>query len=449
MTVTRNSKRKKPAPLSDSSNRSNNNSKKKKETALLDVEYPAEVETIAFEASRLTWRSNPVASFSDFVIQVELVDGTDDTDDEKKKKKEKEDNDDDMGEKTERSAKRRRKEEKKQQKSTRNQARRDPHTHTYHVHKCIVAFGRRKMNLLTEVLRLQDEEDEEALNDSNSSSSNSKKYIQLPVTAAKLFPRILDYIYHPEEPLAGLTTDSVGAIACIAKKLDMKHLCLEVESFWKQDLSKHTAAVYYQQALEFQNKGMQEDVLEWCRPLIVENPSALDALVKDPNSSHLWLDLLRVGPPNSTSTTSDDKDQDERVQKESFSLAMSILIAEHCQHCEKESKMDGDMFQTLTDPKYLTHLDFDAAKILSDLEDRMLAGTDENSNANTTTTTSRSSGGSQLTSLQERCVASFAQQWRRVEGAQKDLMKWLKRKGEHFVAALLFGSLNKVSNEKS
>lgn len=338
------------------------------------------------EVRRLTWRKDPKETFSDFTLRVRIrgVDGFPRS-----------------------SAAKRRKTTSPSLCSTATGVKNDDEIYEFPLHRCIVGYGTRKSQVLCDLFRQGIQ---------SSSNEASSKLMELPELAFKALPQALDFMYFPEQPLFIDSTTALGLFT-VSHALGMDQLMHDAKNFCQKDIRFESIATWYDQAKQLKSAECRTLVVDWCRTNVLQILATSD-LVKT-SDSELWLDILRSGPI-------------QPMDQETFSTHLSNLVAEHYVH---NDVVDGGLFESLTDPKYLTHLSLEAAKTLSDLEDEVL-GNRRNRNKD-----------AKLSSLQERCVATFSKNWQKVEEGQKNFTQFCMRKPQSFVTSILFASLKTAKTE--
>jgi hypothetical protein len=262
------------------------------------------------------------------------------------------------------------------------------HVDFYHVHKCHLAAGSRKSGYFVTLF-----------GNSFSESTDRKSRIELHELAAKVFPDLLDYLYHlgPNMPF---TTENATALYYMAKYFDMDRLRWDAKQFWKRDLERVGACGTY---LEHAYLLQVDKILQPANRACMANIMSMDTtsrLVHVPDSS-FWLKLLASDRPmqekmtkdrDSDSDFSDSSSSDEAtvVSQSVFSCHVSVLIAEFVKHVP----VDTPTFQKLTSKKSLPSIHYQAALPLMDSERAVVAPDD-----------------SVLTCLQGRCINAIAANW--------------------------------------
>lgn len=247
---------------------------------------------------------------------------------------------------------------------------------TYHVHKNILSVGSRKSEYFSRLFQ----------NGSFAEAQNQTSRIELEAIAAKAFPKLLDHVYSQESALC-IDTFSATALHYLGEYFEMRRLRWEAKQFWRKDLSLQTCGTYYEHASIFQDEKILQAVASVC----ADNALSMDstASILKAARPEFWLEVLKL------STISDD-----------FSLHVSNLTATICAN---NKNMGSDLFNQLTDARYLPNIPVSAAYQLIELEEDIV-GT-----------------GSQLSSLQSRCIESLSNNWEDVNISDEQTISFLRK----------------------
>ncbi|CAJ1930685.1 unnamed protein product [Cylindrotheca closterium] len=154
-----------------------------------DIVYPSELSrNVAGGTKRISWNSDPNASFSDWRVEV-LV-------------------------------------------------RETQERQLFYLHRNIVGFGPRKSEFLKEAFAQQQDRKE-----------NMTKLI-LPEYQAKVFPMVLDYIYYTREARQNLTASRACAMYNIAERLEIISLEKAIMEFYRKSTSLENVAEFFKCAKE-------------------------------------------------------------------------------------------------------------------------------------------------------------------------------------------------------
>jgi BTB/POZ domain len=130
----------------------------------------------------------------------------------------------------------------------------DDETTLYHVHRVILAFGKRRSEHFARLFQ----------NRHFQESESRTSRIELEPPAAVAFPDLLDYLYFPDQPLA-ISTETATALHSLGEYLDMKQLRWDALQFCKEEIRmERNVETYFQQASLFHN----ETVLDLVRTQI-------------------------------------------------------------------------------------------------------------------------------------------------------------------------------------
>jgi len=140
--------------------------------------------------------------------------------------------------------------------------------------------------------------------------------------------------------------------------------------------------------------------------------------IPEPN---FWLNILQQ-------YRDQDEDEDEAV----FYLHISILIAEFAQN--NLASLDANVFEQLTDVKFLPRVHFEAALPLIDAE-RQIKGI---------------SVSNELSSLQARCIEAISTNWEHIDFAAKGaVMELAKKQSSIVLAEILSATLSAAKTDKT
>lgn len=269
----------------------------------------------------------------------------------------------------------------------------------YHVHKCILPQGNRPSQYFARMFHSQFVE-----------SKDSTSKIKLDPLAAKVFPRLLDYVYASHLPLQ-ITMESAAALCHLGDYFEMPHLCWDVKQVCKKTLSVDNVHVLYQNALHFQDRVILDIVTKFLGENIVDVEPRTCPILNLPHPE-LWLESFQYVDP-------DDESANERKSK---------IVAKFVDNHQKT--LDAATFDLLTHDSVLPIVSCNAAFTLCNFDD-IFHGDHDNG---------------QLSPLQKRCVTALSSldhdQWSSFLGNAQKLDK-LKARKPSFLAELLVEVLQK------
>ena len=230
--------------------------------------------------------------------------------------------------------------------------------------------------------------------------SPSATRLELHAKAARYFPDLLDYMYGRD---LKLTSDNATVFHFFGHYFGMRRLRWEAKQFWQDDMTHETVATYFRDAILFGDPKIVRAVMEACCQdaiLLRFQPHSPILQVPDPQ---LWLYLV------------------EHVGRR-HSEHLSRLVASFC----SEHTVEPETFRQLTAPERLPAIAFSVTLILLDLE-RSIVGA---------MTDGEEEATQELTSLQDRCIASIEQRWSDVEVDKNEFSDFLVQQSSVFLAEL-------------
>ncbi|CAB9498989.1 expressed unknown protein [Seminavis robusta] len=281
--------------MSDNLEKTEETGTKRSFDALLEAEQK--------EDEEFTWRGDPLETFSDWTIVVQKEDG----------------GEDDEGE-------------------------------TYHVHKCILAYGARKSlyfrKLFQNAKRYQE-------------SSSSTSHIKMHSLAAKAFPELLDFVY--SEEYLEICTENAAALVFLGEYFEIQSLRLEAKDFIREFLSWDNAGSFYEQWTIFCTDDILEELVDFpFRSLTDFDVNSEFIQYTDPS---FWLEVAKKRPQCPPRARSDE-----------WSLILATNFALH------EDKLDLQTFQDLTSESIMPTMDSSAALDLCEVEERLRKSPDDGDN---------------------------------------------------------------------
>mmetsp|Transcript_6252 Transcript_6252/g.13028 ORF Transcript_6252/g.13028 Transcript_6252/m.13028 type:complete len:602 (-) Transcript_6252:1989-3794(-) len=235
----------------------------------------------------------------------------------------------------------------------------------YHVHRNVLAVGKRKSEYFVRFFRSYD----------RLSKTGQSTDIFLETVSAASMPQLLDYMYSAEGKL-DIATESAVGLRYLAQFFGMRGLHKRVMSFIIRNLNMDNLKIYYDHSVAVDDSKVSEIASAHCAKNIMSisvKHSLIGAV--DP------LFFRRI-------MLSDEIDSMEKQ------LHMSQLLAEFCVLHRK--LLDDQDFIRLTDEQCLPHVHYKAALTLMEMEADL--GLIDHEMVD-------------LTSLQERCLRDIATHW--------------------------------------
>ncbi|CAB9497708.1 nervous system development [Seminavis robusta] len=281
---------------------------------------------------------------------------------------------------------------------------------TYHVHKCNLAYGKRKSEYFANLFRSGKKFQE---------SKSSTSRIALDPLAAQAFPRLLNFVY-TERPLE-VDTHSATALYFLGEYFGIRTLCQHSKQFFEQDISLDNLDTYYEHSIVFQNETIQTVLARFMGNNILEIPPTAP-IVLDANPS-LWANVVR---------------NFHHLTDEGSKLHLSKLVAangtSHLDELDMRTLMD------LTDERKLPQVHPSVALQLCELEDRLC----QNQKMPAT-----SSSQSDLSSIQRRCSVALSETWGEIEidNTTTAVTSLLQNRKSVFLVDLLIRCLCKAKDD--
>lgn len=244
---------------------------------------------------------------------------------------------------------------------------------TYHVHKNIMAVGPCRSDYFASLFR--------STHLAESQTNTSR--IDLEEPAAQAMPIMLDFIYDIPEHKLDISTQHVVALRYLAKYFGIRILYRKVMEFHKRDMDLENIGRYIADAVIFHD----ETTLSLAATKCIDNLQVMNENLLQQMDPTFFLRIL--SNPN--------------VDTCSVSCQMSMLLVEYCQIHRHE--LTKELFEQLTDRKYIPQIDRDAAVPLLEMEVAICAGKD---------------GGPSSSCLQKRCIKVLALHWK--DFAENDKM---------------------------
>jgi BTB/POZ domain len=274
----------------------------------------------------------------------------------------------------------------------------------YHVHKNLLAVGKRKSEYFAGIFREQRKA---------RSHSNVTKLI-LPDTAARMIPMLLDYIYSNESVL-DLSSETATGLRYLAQFFGIRVLFERIMRFIQKDLSLKTLASYYKGSADLGDKKVLAIAARHC----ARNIHLID-------QTHNLMEVM--DPPFFCKVLSSPGS--EGVEKV---MHLSLLVAKYCEL--HKDRLDEPIFLKLTCEENLPQVHHRAALSLLSMEADLVVATSVMSLMS-------------ITSLQERCIKSLASHWRELTELDPERTTQVCRKlPSRVVTELLIKSLESAKKD--
>ncbi|OEU18918.1 hypothetical protein FRACYDRAFT_237202 [Fragilariopsis cylindrus CCMP1102] len=290
-----------------------------------------------------------------------------------------------------------------------------PHVDVYYIHRNITGFGSRKSQYL--LRHFQEEEVRQVINNSTN-NNNPTIQIKLPTEIqAKAFPLVLDFFYDTKEIKQKLTAEMSCNVFKLSELLEIQSLSKAIGDFYMKNLSLKNLGDFLMAA----TKVKADKLLTICKAkigqMITEKPELSRLVPPKFMADILWISRKQLDEARSKEP---DKYTEELVisQSKYWSKAACICAAQN------ESILTLKLFERLTSSESLPYIDASAAPKLLSIESSFLLSLNSNNN-NPMTASMHSSNENnekdenkkkvQLTSLQQRCVESIANDFERFQ----------------------------------
>jgi hypothetical protein len=276
---------------------------------------------------------------------------------------------------------------------------------TYHVHRNVLAVGKRKSEYFVRYFQSHD----------RLASSKSGTEIYLEKVAAKVMPELLDYMYSTDDKLNITTATAIG-LRHLAQFFGIRPLHLKVMEFILADLSMDNVDIYYRDSVSVDDDKVAEMAAKQCAKNILQiqanrNGSSLLNNV----DAHFFRRIM-------SSPEIDSKEKHYHI---------SALLAEFVM--SNKQHLDEQDFVRLTDEQYLKYIEHQAALTLLEVEaDLGLAVVDEQAPLLTT-------------ALQKRCVRDLTLNWQALSKMkQENVLRVFRKLPSTVVSELLVKSLSQA-----
>lgn len=239
---------------------------------------------------------------------------------------------------------------------------------TYHTHKNILAVGPCKSDYFASLFR----------STHLAESQNNTSHIVLEEPAAQAMPIMLDFVYDIPQHKLDISTQHVVALRYLAKYFGIRILYRKVMEFHKKDMRLDNISTYIADASVFHD----ETTLRLAATKCLDNLQLMDSNLLQQMDPTFFLRIL----------------SNPEVDTCSVSCQMSTILVQYCQiHRDELTK---DLFEQLTDRKYIPQIDREAAVPLLELEVVNCSSNNEEEE------------NSSSSCLQKRCIKVLALHWK-------------------------------------
>jgi hypothetical protein len=265
---------------------------------------------------------------------------------------------------------------------------------SYHVHKNILAVGKRKSEYFAKIFKTQ--------NHQYGEGSNTTE-IAFAETAARMVPVVLDWIYSDQSAIE-FSTETVLGLRYLSQFFGIHPLFEKAMKFIRKDLSLKTIIPYYKGSTDLGDKKIRLIVARHC--------------ARNVNLIPTFHELIRVMDPQFFFLVISS----QCIEGHDKTLHVSKLLAEYFRL--HKDKLDEESFSMLTKEDYLPEIHHTAALTMLEMEADLVVATSVLSFAS-------------MTNLQERCVKVLAAHWRELSESDPERTKAICRKLPSFVLAEL------------
>jgi len=277
-------------------------------------------------------------------------------------------------------------------------------TDEYHVHKNILAVGKRRSEYFVNIFRQR----------GRNSTDDPVSEVVLVNRAAVAVPVLLDYMYTSNEAALQLTSDVAPGLRFLSQFFGVRQLFDRVMRFIQRDLSLKTMVAYYRASRELEDKKISNLVVKHC----ARNIQLID-------TNH---ELIQVIDPELFSKVLSSPGLDERK------MHVSLLVTKYCQL--HRDHLNSETFLAITHESNLPVVHHTAAISLMGIE------------ADLVVPTSIASMMGSMTDLQERCIKGLSAHWRELtEQDPEQTTRVCRKLPSSVVTELLLRSLEHAKKE--
>ena len=250
----------------------------------------------------------------------------------------------------------------------------------YHVHKCVLAVGRKKCRYFERLFQ----------NPQFSESESRTSTIHLNSSAAAAFPSMLDYIYSPIRKLE-INTENATALYFLGQYFENPPLRWQAVKFRQEDLSVTNIGSYYAQAKLFKQETFVGKIIKFC----FENLEKItpDSDLIEVSDVEFWSKIVAL-------TRGHEGSSQWFYNSKHLSRLLGNFISLHKDH------FDATTFALFTDPACIVEIDESVAVALLQVEALLFPESKTCVN---------------LSSLQRRCIEALARGWETIAARKLDL----------------------------
>lgn len=212
--------------------------------------------------------------------------------------------------------------------------------------------------------------------------------IELVPLAVSAFPLLLDFLYHPYQPLAiNITTQTATALMYLAYNFQVPLLVPLVEKFCQQDISAKTLDLYFYQSLALSSKTQLMDTPPLWMNFVVHNLSQITTqhAVVQKSNKELWITLAKTV---------------DLCQEKSLCKHFTKLFAEFVTHNATANHLDATTFHTILSADTTPFIHPDVALTLAELNHKQFPPPKDEFFPQR--------------SLRNRCARAFSNRWNQV-----------------------------------
>jgi len=282
----------------------------------------------------------------------------------------------------------------------------------YHVHKNILAVGKRRSEYFVNVFKQRYRSSGSHASSASREEVEDVTEVVMENCAAAVVPMLLDYMYSAQT-VVQLSPETAPGMRYLSQFFGVRNLFENVMKFIQRDLSLRTVVKYYQAARELDDKKIANLAARHC----ARNIHLID-------TSH---ELFEVMDPEFFAKMLSSPGLDERK------LHVSLLVTKYCQLHRDE--MSAETFLAITDETNLPVVHHTAAISLLGIEADLVVATNV-------------ANMMDMTSLQERCIKGLAAHWRAITEQDPEQTARVCSKLPSFVVTeLLLRSLDHAKKE--
>ena len=297
-------------------------------------------------------------------------------------------------------------------------------TDTYHVHRLVLARGKRKSNYFSKIFR---DHSQQKFNKSLSQTTS----LNLDPLAAKAFPVVLDFMYLSEKSLP-INTEIASALLYLARYLEVEDLRGKVANFIKRDLSMSTIDTYFKHAKIFCHDAVLRAISKFLKANLMR--MSLDSSVlKEIDDLPIWI---KAFDGFSGDEANHDKDQSHHASKLVNELGKIHL-----------KSLDVASFEKLTHVDIIPHVHPSVALELCELKDKVYTQTTVDESTTTKSTPPQSVTKPELSSLEKRCAFALADTWKDIPLEEEATLEILKIRGQLFLVEFTMASLAQAKKD--